>query len=160
MDVIKSSRFWICLAIVAGATVALCLKVLSESTWTALVGGLLSGFGVAKAMPGSASSDGGVVKALVPLALVGALLSGCVCSTPRKCLSTCLTVSGTASELAIPAITEVCKAKVKACGDVEPAKCPAYGVCIKVLDHWRTGMADARKILEVLNSELDAAGVK
>jgi len=147
------------LLIVAGATVALCLGKAAWGEWVALVAGLLGGFGVAKAAPGSASSDP-VIRAIIPLALVGALLSGCVCATPRACLGACLKLSGTASEVAIPIITADCKVKVAKCGAVPPEQCPAYGQCVKLLDSWRVGMAGARKILDGLNDELATAGVK
>lgn len=48
MDVIKSSRFWISVAIVASITVLSCLGKLTGESATAAMMGLLGGFGVAK----------------------------------------------------------------------------------------------------------------
>lgn len=48
MDVIKSSRFWISLAIVAAVTALACLKAISGGEAVASMLGLLGGFGVAK----------------------------------------------------------------------------------------------------------------
>jgi hypothetical protein len=48
MDVIKSSRFWISIVIVAAVTVMACLGKVSGEAATGAMTGLLAGFGVAK----------------------------------------------------------------------------------------------------------------
>lgn len=72
MDVIKSSRFWLSLAIIAAAVVLAVTKLIDGNVAIATMTGLLGGFGVAKA---GASSG---VKVLVPFILLGVFLSACV----------------------------------------------------------------------------------
>lgn len=48
-DVLRSSRFWLSLAIVAAATLLACFKVISGDLAIGTMSGLLGGFGVGKA---------------------------------------------------------------------------------------------------------------
>lgn len=160
MGVIGSTRFWACLAIIAAATVALCLGKLTSGEWTGLVGGLLGGFGVAKATPGSATSSDAVTKAAIPLLLVGALLSGCVCSTPRACLATAQTASAMADKLALDLIGAKCMAEAKKCGPVTGAKCPGWAACDKARTAYKTAINGIDGSLAVCNRVLADLGVK
>lgn len=153
MDFLKEPRFWISIAIIAGATVLVALSKFAPELWQGLVLGLLLRFGADKATPN-------VVRALIPLALVGALLSGCICSTPRACLVTAQKAAAMADGPALKLIGEKCMSEATKCGPVGSAQCPGWAKCDKARAAYKAALDGLGGGLATCNRVLYDLGVK
>lgn len=87
------------------------------------------------------------------------LLSACA-TTPRGYLAKGLTAIKAADKIAIPAVEEICVAKVKECGQVAPEKCAAFTKCHAALVGYQAAMNAVGKGLAEANRALELLGVK
>lgn len=168
MDITKGYRtteFWLSLAAFAcGVFVA--SGVLPSTHWgMKLAGALLAGlgtlgYGISRGLSKLGGASNGVVKALLPLALCGALLAGCVCSTPRACLSTAHTALVLADKPALDTIGKRCMSEAEKCGPVGSANCPGWQKCDAARKAYRAALDAIDGSLAVCNRTLYDLEVK
>lgn len=155
MDVIKSSRFWLALVVILGAIVLAVLKLITGGEAVATALGVLGGFGVAKA--GGSPSD--VIRALLPLVIVGALLSGCKSTVGAHLERAHIAVKATDS-VALAAFSSKCRAAADACGPVGADLCPAWKECDAKRTKYTAAMNAIDESLAVVNRLLSDLGVE
>lgn len=139
-ETLTSTRFIILAQIILCATVLCALGKLTAETWLGTVGGIAAGFGTAIVSAKSLANATRGIKGLLVLLLPLALLSGCVCSTPRACLATSQKALALADKPALKLIGDKCYQAALKCGPVGQERCPAWQKCDKARKAYQAGM--------------------
>ena len=135
MDVIKSSRFWLALAIILGAVVLAVIGRVSGTEASTVGPALLAGFRVGKATGATPTTV---------LLLVGVVSMGGCGQTVGAQLERAHVGVVAANTMAMKAIGDKCLAAATACGKSAPAQCPAWVAC----DSQRAKYISASKALD------------
>lgn len=130
-ETITSTRFLILALIIICATVLCAVGKYSAEAWGSLVGGIAVGFGAAIVSAKTAANAAkAAIKVLVPVALIGSLLSGC---TWQQATKTSADVAGslvtTSRAGGDPLWLAKCNAAKEACITARDAECKPLSAC-------------------------------
>ena len=131
MELFKSSRFWISIAIVISVTLLACLGKIAGDNAISAIMGLLAGFGVGKSGGAKKAETKAPASPVVGVLLLVGVIGLASCTSLQKTISTTSSSIKTVSDIALPIYHRACMLEAEKClaKNIKSSECEGWKKC-------------------------------